>query len=178
VKEYLKNLKLLDHLTTEIIIQKDDFVSKFRGHVDDGSTGMFSGSFDMVSSSKNEYRGHVGPEGFKIKRKKRLFDVNGNIAIASGSYRQDGEKLIIDMEVNGYTGIMIPFCVFIIGSYLMFIVMFFIGGSLGEGIPVFTLPFVLLHTALMLGIPYFMMRSSVRELKHDLEREFFYMTKK
>lgn len=29
----------------------------------------------------------------------------------------------------------------------------------------------------MLGIPYFVMRRSVSRMKHELEREFYYMTK-
>jgi len=38
-------------------------------------------------------------------------------------------------------------------------------------------PFLFIHAAFMFGIPYFMMRRSVKRMKHDLEREFYYMTK-
>jgi hypothetical protein len=39
-------------------------------------------------------------------------------------------------------------------------------------------PFIFFHALFMFGIPYFMMRNSVQRLKHELEREFYYMTKK
>jgi preprotein translocase subunit YajC len=42
----------------------------------------------------------------------------------------------------------------------------------------FAIPFIFIHAVFMFGIPYFMMRRSARKMKHDLEREFFYLTKK
>ncbi|MFT4850597.1 MAG: hypothetical protein ACI83B_003156 [Sediminicola sp.] len=42
----------------------------------------------------------------------------------------------------------------------------------------FALPFIIIHAAFMYGAPYLMMRRSTKRMKHELERELFYLTKK
>ncbi|KQC29839.1 hypothetical protein [Flagellimonas eckloniae] len=178
MKEFLKKIKLIEHLITDVEIQKTEFVAKFRQHVDEGSTGMFSDTFDVFSSSKNEYKGQVGYEGFKIKRRRRFFDMNMNLAVARGTYRQSNEKLIIETEINGFSGMMIPFYLFAIVFYSIFIGTFFMTDNIEGNGAGFALPFILIHAAFMFGIPYFIMRKSTKRMKHELEREFYYMTKK
>ncbi len=178
MKEFLKKIKLIEHLTTDIEIQKNEFVSKLKQHVDQGSTGMFSDTFDFFSSSENEYKGQVGYEGFKIKRRRKIFDMNMNLAVASGTYRQNNEKLIIETEINGFNGMMIPFYVFAILFYSIFIGAFFMTDNFEGNGAGFALPFIFIHAAFMFGIPYFIMRRSTKRMKHELEREFYYMTKK
>ena len=163
MREFLEKIKLIEYLTTEIEIQKNEFVSKFRNHVDEESTGIFSGTFEVFSSSKNEYKGHVGFDGFKIKRRRRFFDRNMSMAVASGNYKQNNEILIIETKINGFSRSMIPFYLFGILFYSIFIGAFFLtenieGNAVGIGIP-----FIIIHAALMFGIPYFMMRSSTKK---------------
>jgi hypothetical protein len=178
MKEFLKKIKLIEYLTTEIEIQKNDFVSNFSKNVDEGSTGVFSSPFEAFSSSKNEYKGQVGYDGFKIKRKRKFFDTNMNLAIASGIYRQNNEKLIIETEINGFSGMMIPFYLFALVFYSIFIGSFFMADNIEGNGAGFALPFIFIHAAFMFGLPYFMMRRGTKRMKHELEREFFYMTKK
>src|SRR5690606_11113648 len=102
MKKFLKRLRLIDHLETELKIRKDDFADLFRAHVDEGSTNHFSGVFEVFSSSSNQYKGTVGYEGFKIRRRRRLFDTNMNLAVATGSFFQKGETLVITTEINGF----------------------------------------------------------------------------
>lgn len=171
-------INLIDHFTTDIEILKSEFVTNFRRHVDEGTTGMFSDTFDIFSSSKNVYKGHVGMEGFKIKRRRKFFDMNMNLAVASGTYNQKGEKLIIETEINGFSGMMIPFYIFLLIFYSIFIIGFLMTDEIGGNAPGLFLPFILIHGLFMLGIPYFIMRRSTKNMKHELEREFYYMTKK
>ncbi len=164
-------------MTTNIDIQKSQFVSKFSQIVDEGSTGFFFDTFDIFTSSENEYKGQVGIEGFKIKRRRKLFDMGMNLAVARGTYRQDNEKLIIETEINGFSGIMIPFYVFAIIFYSIFIAGFLMSDNFDGNGAGFALPFIFIHAALMFGIPYFVMRRSAKRMKYELEREFYYMTK-
>ncbi len=169
---------MIEYLTTELEIQKNEFVTKFKNYVDEGDIGYFSGAFDVFSSSKNEFKGHVGYENFKIKRRRRFFDMNMNFAIAKGKYRQKGDKLTIEAEINGFSGMMIPFYIFIIIFYSIFIFGFFMADNIEGTEQIFIVPFICIHALFMFGIPYFMMRRSTQRLKHELEREFYYMTKK
>lgn len=74
METFLRKIGLIDNLTTELKIQKTDFLNVFTNHVDDGDIGFLSGAFDAFSSSKNEYRGRITFDGFEIKRKRRFFD--------------------------------------------------------------------------------------------------------
>ena len=178
MKEFLKKIKLIENFTIEIEFKKNDFVSKLKEHVDEGSIGLFANAFDVFSSSKNEYKGHVSYDEFKIKRRKRFFDMNKNLAIARGSYKQKNETLIIETEINGFNRIMIPYFLFTIVFYLIFIGVIIMTDSF-KGIEVgFVFLFLFIHATFMFGIPYFLMRRSTKRMKYELERDFYYLTKK
>lgn len=177
MKEFLKKIKLIDFLHTELEISKNEFVSNLKAQVDEGSTSLIFGSFDMFSSGKNQYRGEVHDNGFKIKRKKKAFDMNVNLAVASGKILQKDDRLIINTEINGFNDFMVPFYIICIVIYGLFLSVPFEADNEGSPGPGFILPFMSVHAIFMMGIPYFIMRRSVKRLKYDLEREFFYLTK-
>lgn len=178
MKNFLKQVHLIDHLRTELDgIHKNEFVDRLKQEVDPSDLGIFSDAFDAFSSSKKEYKGHVSYEGFQIKRKKRLFDMNLNLSTASGSFTQKEDKLIIATEINGFSKIMIPFYVFALIIYLVtFLSILFLGNFGNE--TAFVIPFLLFHGALMMDIPYLLMRRSTSRMKRELEREFHYIAKK
>lgn len=169
---------MIDHLTTELEISRNDFVNKLKEHVDDGGVGFLSDMFDVFSSGKNEFKGKVEYEGFKIKRKKRFFDMNMNLAIAEGKFIQRDQLLIIETEINGFHKMFVPFYIFGIFLYPIILTSFLMTDNLEPNALLLTIPFLFLHAAFMFGIPYFVMRNSARKMKYELEREFFYMTKK
>jgi hypothetical protein len=39
------------------------------------------------------------------------------------------------------------------------------------------IPFIVFHATVMMGMPYLFMRRSVKKLKYDLEREFYFLTR-
>ena len=67
----LKRLKLIDHLTTEIPIERRDFVEKLKKNVDQGDTEVVFSPFEALSSSKNEYKGRITANSFRIRRRKK-----------------------------------------------------------------------------------------------------------
>ncbi|MDB5209122.1 MAG: uncharacterized protein JWR72_4197 [Flavisolibacter sp.] len=174
MKEFLRRLKLIDYLTTTLPISKPNFVNRLQEITDIGRIGMFSDTFDVFSSSKNEFKGHVDLNGFKLKRRRRFFDTNMNFAIASGTFTEANGQLTVETEVNGFKSFFILFYVFLIIFYSIFIFGFW-GSSNKESF--IAIPFILLHGTFMFALPYFMMRRSVKRLKYELEREFFYLTK-
>jgi hypothetical protein len=176
MQQLLKKLKLVQSFSTKIEMQKSEFVNKFRQHVDEGDTGPFSDVFDAFSSSKNEYKGHVGFNEFKIKRRKKFFDMNMSLAVAKGTYRQQENSLIIEAEINGFRGQMIPFLIIAIFIYTIAIVAILFSNTEGSGAG-FAIPFILIHACFMFGFPYLLMRRSVSKMHHELEREFYFMTK-
>jgi hypothetical protein len=174
MKALLRKLQLIDYLTTNLRMDKTNFVQRLSSITDEGSTGMFSDTFDAFSSSKNEFKGQVNYDGFKLKRRRRFFDTNINTAVANGTLSENNGQLIVETEINGFNNFFIAFYIFLIIFYSIFV---FGVTSSADNIEFFAIPFFLLHGTLMFSIPYFMMRRSVKRLKYELEREFFYLTK-
>lgn len=177
MNEYIKRLKLIDHISIELNIHKNDFVDKLKLHVDQRDIGWFSDSFDAFSSSENVYKGYVGYDGFKIKKRRRFFDINMNIAVAEGRYRQTNDKLIVDTEINGFNSILIPFFVLIPIIYLFAIIFVISIGSFKNHVFLIAIPFIIIHGIIMVGLPYLLARRSVQNLKRELEREFYFIIK-
>ena len=176
MKEFLRKIKLIETFVTELQIEKNDLIRKFKQHVDEANPGTLNDLLDAFSSSKKEFKGTVEMDTFKIKRRKRFFDSSLPL-VAEGTYRQKDESLVIEAEINGFPKIMIFFCGLLILFYLIALAST-IAASMEEWrMATIAVPFLFIHAAFMFGIPYFIMRRSVKRMKHDLEREFYYMTK-
>jgi hypothetical protein len=174
MKDLLKKLKLIVGFTTELEISQDNFVSRMQEHVDAENVGMISDLFESFSRSKNDFKGTVKHDGFKIRKRLKFFETNRMIAFAKGTFTQKGDALIIETEINGFGGVMIPLFVFLPIIYIIFAVVLFTN----DDIKWFIIPFILAYTVIMFGIPYFIMRSSIKLMKQELEKEFYYWAKK
>ncbi|TAE35260.1 MAG: hypothetical protein EAY66_09365 [Sphingobacteriales bacterium] len=174
MKKFLKKIKLIDYLTTYLQIDKQEFLNKLLAITDYGSTSIFSEPFEVFASNKNEFKGQVNLDGFKLKRRRKIFDTNFNIAVASGTIKEENGQLTINTEINGFNNFMIVFYIFILIFYSIFIASFSFWDSNDT---FFILPFILIHGIFMSLIPYFIMRRGVKRMKYELEREFFYLTK-
>jgi len=164
-----KKIGLSDNLRIELPISISDFVNTLSSNVDSPQWDFF----DVFSSSRNRYKGSVKLNSFELKQKRRLFDTNVNWARVSGSFRQEGEKVIVDIGINGFRLMMIPFFILGIVIYGITVVAIIGEGDAGAGI----LPFLLIHALFMFGIPYFIMKRSVRSAKYDIERDIYFLMK-
>lgn len=171
MKIYLKKLGVVGILRTEFEISKTDFTGILRDNVDEDRFNLF----EIFSSSKNEYKGTVTPEGFKLQRRKRFLDFNMNFAKAFGSFSQTDGKLLIETEINAFYGHMIFYFVFLSLAYSVLIVGFFLSANVGGSEAKFAAPFLLFHATLMFGFPILLMRRNVSRMKYELERDFLYM---
>ena len=176
--EFLRKIKLKDSFTVELEVDRYQYVDRLMSVVDPGDTGTLFSAFEGFSSSKREYKGKVNDQGFEIRRRKRLFDMNVIPAIAKGQWRQRDDQLIIETEINSFNNLFIFFYGILIVIYgIGFISLLFagIGEDAGEMMTLIGLPFLLLHAAFMFGIPYLVMRNSTKRMKYDLTREFHYL---
>lgn len=176
MKDLLERLKLVQHFTIEMEIEKSVFISILKEKVDEGDTSVIFSAFEVFSTSKNEYKGSIGLDGFKLRKRRKFFDMNMNLAIANGSYQQKDNILVIETQINGFHGMFIPYYIFVPFFYVIFFFVFFVAENTNEWW--FILPFMTIHAALMLGIPYFIIRRSVYRMMYELERDFYFMTRK
>ena len=174
MKDFLRRIKLIDSMTTTLPISKIQFVNRLHEITDVGSTAMMLDTFEAFSSSKKEFKGQINFDNFKIRKRKRFFETNKYIAVATGTFDEKGGQLTVETEINGFSDFYIVFYAFLIIIYSILIIAFSTGLA-GGGFSF--LPFIIIHGTLMFCLPYFMMKRSVRNLKYELEREFFYLTK-
>ncbi|RYE16201.1 MAG: hypothetical protein EOP45_17910 [Sphingobacteriaceae bacterium] len=102
MKEFLKKLKLIDHLTMHLDLDQKVFTDRLSAITEPGSTSVFTDAFDVLSSSEKEFKGFVDRQGFKLKRRRRLFDLRFNTAIANGTIAEADGKLTIETEINAF----------------------------------------------------------------------------
>ncbi|AYB29317.1 hypothetical protein [Chryseolinea soli] len=167
---FLKKIGLADSFQMELPIDKTDFVNTLAANLDEPGYSFF----EVFSSSKNRYKGKIKNDRFEMARRVRFFETNFNNARTNGSFSQTGDKLIIDIEVIGFHNVMIPFLICFVIIYGIAFSSFFLSGGPGK-MDVIALPFLILHAAFMLGIPYLLLRRSVRTAKYEIERDLFFM---
>lgn len=88
MKETLRKLKLTDSLTSELELSRSEFIAKLRAITDKGDIGLFSDMFDVFYSSKNEFKGQIHHTGFELKRRKKMFEPNLSMAVATGTIHE------------------------------------------------------------------------------------------
>lgn len=173
MREFLKKIKLIDNFTSTLQLTKQDFINRLRLITDQGSPNAMD-PFEGFFSSKNEFKGEISHNGFKLRRRRKLFERSSTIAIATGKVKEENGQLTIQTEIYGFSNFMYVFY----GILILFYSVIFVGFVFSDNsIPIFIFPFLIFHGALMTLIPYFLMRSSVKKMKYELEREFFYLTK-
>jgi hypothetical protein len=175
-RSILERLKLIDHLTLEIPIDKQEFVNRLRNTVDKGDTGVFSSVFEALRSSKKEYKGQVTPDSFKLRRRRKFFDTNMTFATAEGSFSQKDNLLVIESTIIGFRKVYLVFVALLLLFYAAVILSVILSDASGV-MRWLIIPFLIFHSVMMFGIPYLVLRRGVSRLKYDLEREFYYLTK-
>lgn len=175
---FLRKIKLLDHITIELNTHKTDFIKNFRDQVDDSDLSLSDSFFETLISSDNYYKGNIDDRVFRLRRRRKLFDTNSNFAISEGKMIEKSDKLILETDIKGFHTFMKLFYFFLIGIYSLVIIGLLLSFYNGKNtIPLFILPFLGIHALFMLGIPYFIMRRSVSRMKYELERDFNFWMK-
>ena len=73
MKTFLEKIKLIQYTSIELNTEKNDFVRKLRQNIDESDLSWGSSMFEAFSSSKNDYKGTVNFNGFKLRKRQRMF---------------------------------------------------------------------------------------------------------
>jgi len=168
MSEFLKKIKLIQDLSTEVVISKDEFISKLSMITEKRSTELLSDPFEALRFGSSIYKGHVGSDNFNLKRKKKLFSANLNLAVAEGVVEEKHGKLWIDAEINGFNKFFLFIVILLIIIYVFaaFII------SVADENSINFLPFIFIHAIITFSILYFILRISVNKLKKSLLETF------
>lgn len=175
MKEILKKVGIIDTLTINLDVERNEFTRQLKQNTEESDLGFGSSFFEIFSSSKKEFKGSVGVNNFKIRKKRKFLDRSSGLAIAKGKVRQKENTTIIEAEISSFKNIMFFFIGFIALVYIIVISQI---GFNTEEVPFFAIPFILIYGALMIGIPWFVLRKSTSRLKKELEKDFYFMIRK
>ncbi|MFC4268789.1 hypothetical protein [Polaribacter marinivivus] len=175
---FLKRINLIQPFSFDLNTNKTDFVNNLRRNVDlKDIDGMFSTMFEAFEKSENTLKGSVSFNEFSLKKRQRFFDRKAGLAKAIGKYDMKGEKLQISGYIKAWSNFMYFFFAFLLLFYTIFIFGFFLNVEFSENtyIPVI---FIIIHALFMIGIPYYVLKSSIKDLKKEIEREFHFIVSK
>lgn len=175
MNDFLRKIHLVKDISLQLPVSKIDFIQKFRNNVDQSDLSFVP--FEVFQSSRNEYKGNISNNAFQLRKRRKLFDNNYTFAKVTGKFSEDNNQLNVNVEINGFRKRMLLILGIMVMFYSIFLVFsLFLSGD--NSAPFFFLPFILIHMSLMLGIPYFVIRRSVKRMIYDLERDLHYWVTK
>lgn len=173
MSEILKRLKLVQDIEVELKTSKKKFIQNLKNNVDDEEINFRTSLLDVFSSALSKYKGKVGFKGFTLKRRSRLFDLGKGIAVVNGDYIEKGSTLLVMAKVNGFQGGMKLYYILMALFYLFFItsIMNSISALRADELS-FTILMTILQMIFFFGMPYLIMRRSIRYLSNEIEKDF------
>ena len=166
-----EKLSLRTTIDTRLPTDRATFYRVLSQAVLDSELGFFADFQGLFAGGDQDFLGYVRLNTFKFKQRRRFFDPNQTFAVAEGSFTEEGDQLRVRATIDGLsTSMKVNF------AFMLVLYAFFLTVTLGAAeLPTFALPFFLLHGCLMLGIPYFLARRSVKQMHRHLDREFHYL---
>ncbi|MBK0382247.1 hypothetical protein I5M32_04675 [Pedobacter sp. SD-b] len=162
----MMNLHLTDRITTSLPINRVEFVRRLELLTESGNTTILSDFKDNFSKSDKKFKGKIDLNKFKIKKRRKLFDTNFNVAVANGEIKEDKDSLMI--EIDGFANSKyILFPAFLI-SLVFFLTIFFSDQKIDASIIS-----SFLKTVIFISIIYILLlKQNVKLLKDELENDF------
>lgn len=129
--------------------------------------------FEVFAKSQNKYKGSVDKNSFTIQKKRRLFQLRSGLIKVTGIYKEDDQKTIISIEVNGWN-------IHMTLLYLIFILFYVFGYSIifqsiedfGTRNSVYFAIALTLHMCLQVSAPILAKKRSVRNTANSLSNVF------
>ncbi len=159
-------------------VSREIFIERLKAHVGVDTDS----SLDIFSSSRIDYKGAVGQSGFYLRRRRGFFSNNRHYCKAIGTFGEEGNQLVIDIEINNITApIIIAYSIFILAN--LFQVYGILSGILSLDYSrvvhsIAGLFSMLLFSAAMAGIISFFSTKTIQKMKYELENNFYTYIKK
>ncbi len=179
MKNFLKRLRLIDCLTAGLSIDKNEFVDKLSADVDQTAYWFFSDITVSLPVSKNQFKGRVYINGFKLKIRQKYFDAKTNataryiisFVVGNGLFDEQNNRQLIKTGISGFSRYLGAF--FLICCTVPFWDLF----QKPRDEAFIVLLFLSVHATCMLTLISFFMRRSIRRLKNELDTAFYCLTK-
>ncbi len=161
MKRLLRYIGAISVLNLELNTSKADFIQALETRVDDHQADWV----DLVDTGKNRFKGIINSSGFVIRKKRSFFGTNPNPTKVKGVVDEKNGKLLIELEINGWSNQLK-----ILYSFLLLFYPFFLTYFLLEEMHL-SAYLITLQGCMMFGMPYLMMRRGVNLTKNRIMRE-------
>lgn len=169
MNSFLKNIGLLDTLNIELNINRIELIEKLWKITYKTNTSFISLERDTAIPTRFEYRGMIDNNGFTLKKRIRLFDINLNNPVFRGKISDQNDRTFASIEIvpsafQIFSSVMI-LCFFLIAIYI----------TLQATEKDF---YFLAFTIIITIMQYFTLKRGIRRGKYDFERELIYIVQK
>ncbi|NRB47428.1 MAG: hypothetical protein HRU41_07125 [Saprospiraceae bacterium] len=161
----IKRLKLEDEFSLTTKMDKTSFLSLLQDNIDEDTGPQL---FESLKPRLKPYKGFITPSGFKLKRRKRAFESNNDMARITGTLKSDLRHTEIvthigypEFTIKAISGLMLLVYTVILGVVLTV--------DLGDT-PVW-MPFLIVgHFFLIFGILFFVLRYQIKTSTRKVRR--------
>jgi hypothetical protein len=174
MNDFLLKIGLIDKLTLELDITREEFIKRFQQNVDADQFELF----EILSRSKNQYKGTITLNNFQMEKRRSFTTSNFSRGTATANFFHQNDKLVVEASITSVRRLYVVFFLFfmtIIYATSLFTVIVSVVQDEPSSIKFWVIPFILIHAAFIFGIPYLILKSTVRKMKYDLERDLYFM---
>jgi hypothetical protein len=163
MSDLLDKLGLSDKIRLELPVSRAQLIAAIESNIDPPSFPFF----DTYAKGHKLYRGRITSEGFDILRThQRHAKKIGTRAI--GKFISHGDHLIIDIQLTAFHPLQIPFLV--LGILVYVLTFWAIVTDRTENNAPWMIPALFAHAAIMFGVPYWIVKSALRESKGEIDK--------
>lgn len=169
MNSFLKNIGLHDTLNIELNINRIELIEKLWKITYKTNTSFISLERDTAIPTRFEYRGMIDNNGFILKKRIRLFDINLNNPVFRGKIYDQNDKTFASIEI-------VPsiFQIFSSVIILCFLLIAIYATLLATEKDFYFLAFTIIITIMQ----YFTLKRGIWRGKYDFERELIYIVQK
>ena len=161
----IKQLKLEDQFSIKTEMDKTSFLSLLKDNIDEDTGLQF---FESINPKLKPYKGFITPSGFKLKRRKRAFESNNDMARITGTLKSDLRHTEVithigypELTLKAISGLMLLVYTVVLGVVLTV--------DLGET-PVWMPLLIVGHFFLIFGILFFVLRYQIKTSTKKIRR--------
>ncbi|OON70878.1 hypothetical protein [Hymenobacter sp. CRA2] len=166
----LRRLKIVQDTTLHLPIEKELFVARLAAVTEQGYSSPLFSAVHALRSSGKEFTGDVGPDYFTIRRKASFSNPGLSAVTIRGTLLPADTGCAVELELDGFH-LLYRMAYSLLALLYLFMLIYAVTSQ-----PML-LAALLLHIAIIGVMPYISMRRSVSKMKHNIERELFFLTK-
>lgn len=156
-QRWVSRLKFEHQFSIPLDMEKMEFLSLIDDNIDEDRGLQL---FESISPRLKPYKGFINPNGFKVRRRRRAFESNSEMARITGTVKSDLRQTVLNVHI-GFDELKLKVILgFILFTYVAVLALL-LTTNVNDGISL--LPLLMVgHGLLIFGILFFVLRYQIR----------------